>query len=47
MASSSAIRNARLPQLIFADAVAYGDIEDTEALEHLIQSHRPFARPAP
>lgn len=47
MASSAAIRNARLPQLIFADAVAYGDIEDTEALEHLIQSHRPFARPAP
>jgi uncharacterized membrane protein len=47
IASSTAMHNARLPQLIFADAVAYGDIEDSEALEHLVKSHRAFLRPGP
>jgi protein-disulfide isomerase len=47
IASSTAMHNARLPQLIFADAVAYGNIEDAEALEHLIESHRAFARAGP
>ncbi len=47
IASSTAMHNARLPQLIFADAVAYGNIEDSEALEHLIKSHRSFVRAGP
>jgi uncharacterized membrane protein/protein-disulfide isomerase len=46
-ASSTAMHNPRLPQLIFADAVAQGNIEDSEALEHLVESHRSLARSGP
>ena len=47
VASSTAMHNARLPQLIFADSVAYGTFEETQALEQLVDSHRAFTRKAP
>ena len=47
IASSTATQNARLPQLIFADSVAYGQIGDAAELKALIDSHQPLRRMIP
>ena len=47
IAASTATQNARLPQLIFADSVAYGQIGDAAELKALIDSHQPLRRMIP
>lgn len=46
IANSQALRNARLPQLIFADAAFAGEVPNTEDLKRLIAEHRLFTRPS-
>jgi uncharacterized membrane protein/protein-disulfide isomerase len=47
IASSTATQNERLPQIIFADSVAYGQIDDAAELKALIDSHEPLRRTIP